>query len=286
MVHRSGVGPRGCPIAQLTEDKLVDALETLLAGETRLKAQSLGLKMREEDGVAVGIQSFYRNLPTENMLCEVSIFDNRSTRIARVYCPACGLKMANDVDAILHRPDGPRSNHNRVPFRAVRWGVVPPSSALGGLGQGVSVAMYEAAGGLYDLFAKPINGAAEGGVVGAGKGMAEGLVQFIARPIAGADMLVERVYTGVRGVKEEHLPDDDQLQLQRTPAECAFALLHKDKDKEKDSLAKESERAMSTSVAFDEEGIDPEVAQLEKVPTYTCTSISWYHENGKERILK
>ncbi len=43
-----------------------------------------------------------------------------------------------------------------------------------GVAQGVSAAAYEIAGGVYDLLHKPIQGAMEGGVMGAMHGTTEG----------------------------------------------------------------------------------------------------------------
>ena len=82
------------------------------------------------------------------------------------------------------------------------------------------MAAYEIAGGVYDLFAKPITGAMEGGVMGAVHGTGEGgltslylkcaiderlillicrtgLVNVVARPMKGGAVFVERLATGV-----------------------------------------------------------------------------------------
>lgn len=68
-----------------------------------------------------------------------------------------------------------------VMYRCATWGVVGPSGVLSGLNQGVAIASYELAGGLYDLFAKPIKGAANKGLAGAGQGAVDGVVSFFAR---------------------------------------------------------------------------------------------------------
>lgn len=199
MVHRSGSGPAGCPIKQLTVDKLVEAFRFMRLEETQKCARELGDKMAAEDGVTKGIESFYNNLPTSNMICEVSVFNNRQSKVARVFCGTCGLKLCTEADRVIHRASSGREDHVRLPFRPSRWGVVAPDSVLDGISQGFGVAASEMAGGLYDLFAKPIHGGLKGGARGAAVGMATGAINLFARPALGGKVLIERVYTGTKG---------------------------------------------------------------------------------------
>ena len=166
MVYRAGVGPRGCPIGELTVDKLVQAFKVMSSVETLEKVSKLGDIMAKEDGVVQGMQSFHNNLPLGDMICEVSIFNGMKSNVARVYCPECGLKMCAEVSNLIHRQGSGRPKHSVVPYRTSKWGIVAPTNVLEGLNQGINVAMYETAGGLWDLFAKPIEGAAKHGVAG------------------------------------------------------------------------------------------------------------------------
>eukprot|EP01036_Dinobryon_divergens_P027868 gene27868-36717_t len=70
MVSRSGTGPQGCPIHKLTMEILEEAFRKMRDPETKAKAQELGQRMNLEDGVGQGVQSFQRNLPVMDMLCE------------------------------------------------------------------------------------------------------------------------------------------------------------------------------------------------------------------------
>ena len=158
MVYRGGCGPPGCRIRDLTADKLMASLAVLRDPAVIASARQLGEHMCQEDGVAAGIQSFYRNLPLANMICEVSVFDNQTPRVARIYCPDCDLKMCEEAHRVAHRPGSGREAHQCIPFRCSRWGVIGPSGVLSAINQGVADAGYELAGGLYDLFAKPIKG--------------------------------------------------------------------------------------------------------------------------------
>lgn len=166
MVHRSGAGPKGCPITDLTVDRLVQSFEVMRHPDTIASAKALGAKMSKEDGVSEGVKSFYNNLPLGDMICEVCIFNNRRQAVARIYCGDCGLKLSEEADTIIHRTTGGRAHHERVPYRPSKWGVVSPTNILEGINQGVNVAAYELAGGLYDLFAKPVEGAAKDGIIG------------------------------------------------------------------------------------------------------------------------
>lgn len=197
MVHRSGAGPAGCPIGKLSHLRFQAALQVLRAPGTVERAGVLAALMNEEDGVAEGVKSFHHNLPVADLLCEVSIF-SRQSKLARVYCSDCGLKMCCEVDEVVHRVAGGRENHSRVPFRCMRWGVIPPETILGGLEQGMGAVAYEVAGGLYDLVAKPIQRGMEGGARGAAKGLAEGLTALVARPIKGGGILIDRVFRGAQ----------------------------------------------------------------------------------------
>lgn len=196
MVYRSGAGPPGCPIAALTTEKLVHAFRVLASEETRNNVANLSEQMNNEKGVIRGVESFLRNLPLEDMICEVSLFRRRS-EIASVYCRDCGLKMSTQVDQVAHRPKGGRQSHLRVPYRCVKWGVDPPSGLIEGLQQGFGVAAYEIAGGIYDLVAKPIEGGRECGALGVAQGVAEGVVSFVARPIKGGQILIDRISQSV-----------------------------------------------------------------------------------------
>ena len=78
----------------------------------------LSEKMNSENGVKAGVKSFEKNLPIIDMLCEVSLFAKKS-KIAKVYCDTCGLKMSKEVDAYVHRASSENKNHARMNYRLV-----------------------------------------------------------------------------------------------------------------------------------------------------------------------
>jgi hypothetical protein len=146
---------------------MTEAFQTIRNPDTIAKAQELGAKMIAEEGVVNGVNSFFKNLPIYDMICEVSMFDNKSSCLATVFCSDCSLKMCQEMDSFLHREDGGKDSHSRVPYRPSRWGIVPPENIAKGIKQGFGGAAYEMAGGLYDLFAKPVIRAQEKGAIGA-----------------------------------------------------------------------------------------------------------------------
>jgi len=77
--------------------------------------------MSEENGVENGTMSFYRQLPVEQMVCDVSIFNDQQSNIAFCFCIDCGLKMSEEVDQVVHRSSGPRKGHSRAIFKTKVW---------------------------------------------------------------------------------------------------------------------------------------------------------------------
>ena len=123
------MGPRGCPVKELTTEKLISSLETLINPAVMQKAKELGQRMMAENGPQRGVDSFYRNLPIDTMICDVSIFDNQISTLAKVFCADCGLKMCLEVDQVVHRKSGTRGDHKRVPYKTKIWGKVTSKSA-------------------------------------------------------------------------------------------------------------------------------------------------------------
>jgi sterol 3beta-glucosyltransferase len=72
-VERSGVGPKACPVDELTEDILTDKFETLARPDIQQEAKKLSQVMALEDGVQGGYDHFMTDLLRDNMLCDVSV---------------------------------------------------------------------------------------------------------------------------------------------------------------------------------------------------------------------
>lgn len=74
MVHRRQVGPRPCPIGALTLPIVADSLAALKDQTIIHNAAALADSMRQEDGVEGACAAFYKHLPVENMVCDVSLY--------------------------------------------------------------------------------------------------------------------------------------------------------------------------------------------------------------------
>lgn len=71
MVAKAGVGPRPINHRELNEENLVNAIETLLAPDTKAAAARIADTMRAEDGVSQAVQSFHHQLPRETLTCDL-----------------------------------------------------------------------------------------------------------------------------------------------------------------------------------------------------------------------
>ena len=83
MVHRRRVGPKPCPIGALTLPVVADSLSMLVDREMAETAAVLARSMATEDGVESACSAFYKHLPLESMLCDVSLFRGEH-RLAQV----------------------------------------------------------------------------------------------------------------------------------------------------------------------------------------------------------
>jgi hypothetical protein len=78
MVSRAGVGPKPCPINQLTKNLLVEKLNELTSPKIKEAAAILSEKMNNEDGVLAGLQHFFEDLPVDSMVCSIGLIMGKS----------------------------------------------------------------------------------------------------------------------------------------------------------------------------------------------------------------
>jgi len=86
MIARAGAGPHPIPYKELTADKLAAAITEALQPATLTKAGDLGDKIRGENGLEVGANSFHEQLDVDKMRCtlvpdRVAVFRIRRTNI-------------------------------------------------------------------------------------------------------------------------------------------------------------------------------------------------------------
>ncbi|KAL7522600.1 hypothetical protein ACHAWX_007701 [Stephanocyclus meneghinianus] len=78
MVSRAGVGPKPCPISNLTTDLLVQKLGELTSPKIKEAAVSLSKKMNREDGVMAALEHFWHALPVDSMVCSIGLIMGKS----------------------------------------------------------------------------------------------------------------------------------------------------------------------------------------------------------------
>ncbi|KAJ3390952.1 hypothetical protein HDU92_000204 [Lobulomyces angularis] len=71
MIARKRVGPEPIPFKSLKPKNLAQAIKFVLSEEILENAKQLGIEMRNENGVKLGVKSFHRQLPLENLICDI-----------------------------------------------------------------------------------------------------------------------------------------------------------------------------------------------------------------------
>ncbi|KAK3268016.1 hypothetical protein CYMTET_23456 [Cymbomonas tetramitiformis] len=93
VVERAKCGPPPCEIQKLDANRLKASFLQLRSKEMRAAARQMAEAFALENGVFEGARSFHKQLPVEDIICDVSLFTEKP-RIARWYCASLGLKMS------------------------------------------------------------------------------------------------------------------------------------------------------------------------------------------------
>ena len=104
-VEQAGVGPKACPVNELTKEKLVAKLELLASKELKTNAEKLAKKMKAENGIQGGLFHFLESLPRDSMLCDVSLLlgETRQARyqLVQIAGRKGGIKVSCEVAAMV-----------------------------------------------------------------------------------------------------------------------------------------------------------------------------------------
>ncbi|CAM9118290.1 unnamed protein product [Chrysoparadoxa australica] len=200
VVSDSGCGPKPIPVEKLTSQNVAAAFRELLTEECRSAAAAMGEAFSSEDGVGEGVASFHRNLPTEDMSCQVSVFSGNPA-VAHLYCPTCDLVMSVEAANATHGNGGPGAKHKILPYRYKNLGPRGPLSAGEGAMAGGLVLATEVFGGIADIVLDPVRGAIEDGVVGGVVGVGKGLVHAVVRPLRGIVAFGDKIVAGAHNEK-------------------------------------------------------------------------------------
>ena len=71
MIAAAGAGPTPIPYKKLTATYLADAIKICLSPEAAAAAKGIAERMSTEDGVKAAVASFHRNLPQEDIRCDI-----------------------------------------------------------------------------------------------------------------------------------------------------------------------------------------------------------------------
>ena len=78
MVSRAGVGPKPCPITQMSTELLIQKLRELTSPTIKEAAVTLSHQMNEEDGVMNALEHFWFALPMDSMICTIGLIMGKS----------------------------------------------------------------------------------------------------------------------------------------------------------------------------------------------------------------
>ncbi|KAI3615744.1 glycosyltransferase family 1 protein [Moniliophthora roreri] len=71
MIHKAGAGPEPIHHEKLGIENLRDAIKFAMSPSTKAAATRLADRIRSENGVTAGVESFYKHLPLKNMRCDL-----------------------------------------------------------------------------------------------------------------------------------------------------------------------------------------------------------------------
>jgi hypothetical protein len=196
MVFPAGLGPKPISVHSLTLQLVINNLELLLSDKVLSAASMMASAMMKEDGIEGAVCAFYKHLPLENMLCDVSLFKGEY-RLAQVYCTECGLKMAADVSIAIHSSHSLHlqdhiHNGSIVPCSYCNWSLPKPSTPREGIFEGLGGFVHELTEGVADVVSDPVKGIYNEGMKGAATGLVTGMSRFVNHQITGSTILYER----------------------------------------------------------------------------------------------
>ncbi|MFN8542759.1 MAG: glycosyltransferase [Candidatus Binatia bacterium] len=152
VVAEAGAGPAPIPAAELTSEKLAAALVACARPEMRARAEGLGAKVRELDGVDLVVEALYRHLPVPAMQCV-----RDAEHLATVYCEACRARLCQGCWEAEH------AGHGAHPYRYVEWSVRPPHGIADELTDLIADAATALRAGLHEI--RPLLAPRQDGVV-------------------------------------------------------------------------------------------------------------------------
>ena len=122
-VADAGAGPEPIPIARLDDATLTAAFDACRRPQMRERAQALGARLRETDGVELVVRSIQRQLEAAAIRCPID-----PDHLGTVYCDTCGARLCQAC-GVAH------AGHRKRPYHPVAWNVRPPRRLVAELGE-------------------------------------------------------------------------------------------------------------------------------------------------------
>ena len=138
-VAAAGAGPEPIPIARLDDSTLTAAFDACRRPQMRERAQALGARLRETDGVDLVVRSIHRDLPAAAMRCPTD-----PDHLATVYCDTCGARLCPACEPA-------HVGHRKRPYSYVDWNMRPPHRLVDELGELMGDAAKALQAGLHEL---------------------------------------------------------------------------------------------------------------------------------------
>jgi len=237
-LHKKGVAVEPVPIEHITDQALTAAFETLRGlnpeGEAmQREAAKLGEQLAREDGVAGALDAFYRHLPVEGLVCDVSLMlgsEQGSTRMARWYYKSLGLKVSHEVYLLLrsallkHRLESDVDKLFVEYCHGMGWSFSEPQRVSQGIRQGVLTGLSRYVQAVGGLVAKPVQGTYRGfleraPLKGLGTGLVDGVQYMSSKALSGTQRVFQRPMQALRGNATKRLMPTDLVLARRPTAD-------------------------------------------------------------------
>ena len=214
MVFRAGVGPKPCPVGNLTADILADKFKLLLSEEIKTKVATVADEMNSEDGISTGLDHFLSSLPVDNMLCDVSILMGNKPQLAQYRMGRHKLereiKISVEVASLVLKDSQEEGNFLRmvnritnsvttsmIVHKAVSYDLGVPRTIMTGARDGICGFLGGLLYTVYQIFLVPDQGARSYGAFGCLLGLVFAPVRMILLAIRSVLVLFDRPLTGL-----------------------------------------------------------------------------------------
>jgi hypothetical protein len=133
MVAKQRCGPEPIPFKKLNVRNLVDAILFALQEDIAANCERLSVRMKRENGVRLGVDSFHRHLPVKSMACEIV-----PNLVAAYYIKDSNVQVSRFVAEVLLQNNKIQKS-SLLEYKTKHWDISgPPEDPLDSTIQGFS----------------------------------------------------------------------------------------------------------------------------------------------------